>query len=112
MKQIQAVSIWDKGTNQSAEILNAYGTNTTLGVSADFYYMLYTKDNVLLVTGSVKMDGEDYQKWSNDDEYAWEWIAGQLNLVIVGDWVEPIIEPTVKESLTTEILNPETDTKI
>jgi hypothetical protein len=40
-----------------------------------------------------------------------EWIAGQLNLVIVGDWVEPVVE-VVKENLTTEILNPETDTKI
>ena len=100
MKQIQAVSIWDKGTNQSAEILNAYGTNTTLSVSADFYYMLYTKDNKVLITGSVKMAGEDYQKWSNNDEYAWEWIAGQLNLVIVGDWVEPVVPPFVDPTTT------------
>jgi len=54
------------------------------------------------------MSGDAYVEWSNNDEYAWEWIAGQLNLVIVGDWVEPV----VKENLTSEILNPKTDTKI
>ena len=94
MKQIEKVSIWDNGTNQSAEKLYTYGTNTTLGVSADFYYMLYTKDNQVIATGSVKMDGEDYQKWSDSDDYAWEFIATKLNLVIVGDWVEPIVLTT------------------
>ena len=127
MKQIEKVSIWDNGTNQSAEKLYTYGTNTTLGVSADFYYMLYTKDNQVIATGSVRMDGDDYQKWSDSDDYAWEFVATKLNLVIVGDWVEPIvemmnydadlglynepidsiIEPIVKESLTVE-----TDTEI
>lgn len=126
MKQIEKVSIWDNGTTQSAEKLYTYGTNTTLGVSADFYYMLYTKDNQVIATGSVKMDGEDYQKWSDSDDYAWEFIATKLNLVIVGDWVEPIkpivlttnmkvgmgitdpsaklevTEPIVEESLTVE----------
>ena len=95
MKQIEKVSIWDNGTNQSAEKLYTYGTNTTLGVSADFYYMLYTKDNQVIATGSVKMDGEDYQKWSDSDDYAWEFIATKLNLVIVGDWVEPIVETEI-----------------
>ena len=112
MKQIEPIQIWDNGKNQNAEKLYTYGTNTTLGVSADFYYMLYTKDNVLLVTGSVKMDGEDYQKWSSNDNYAWEFIATKLNLVIVGDFVEQVgqadqvndqvVEPTVKENLTSE----------
>jgi len=91
MKQIEKVSIWDNGTNQSAEKLNTYGTHTTLGVSADFYYMLYTKDNQVIATGSVKMSGDDYQKWSDNDDYAWEFVATKLNLVIVGDWVEPIV---------------------
>ena len=108
MKQIEPIQIWDNGTNQIAEKLYTYGTNTTLGVSADFYYMLYTKDNHVLITGTVKMDGEDYQKWSDSDDYAWEFIATKLNLVIVGDWVEPVIEPIAE----TEIVNPETDTEI
>jgi hypothetical protein len=28
------------------------------------------------------MDGQDYQEW-NQDEFAWEWIAEQINVVIL-----------------------------
>ena len=115
MKQIETIQIWDNGTNQSAEILNAYAVNVTLGVSATFYYSLLSDLKQTLATGNLTMSGDDYQKWSTNDDYAWEFVAGQLNLVIVGDWVEPVIEPIVEESLTveeTEIVNPETDTEI
>lgn len=110
MKQIEKISIWDNGTNQSAEILNAYAVNVTLGVSATFYYSLLSDTKQTLATGNLTMSGDAYAEWSNNDDYAWEWIGLQLNLVIVGDWVEPIepiVEPTVKESLTVE-----TDTEI
>jgi hypothetical protein len=102
MKQIQAVSIWDNGTNQSAEILNAYAVNVTLNVSATFYYSLLSESKQTLASGNLTMSWEAYAEWSNDDDYAWEWIAGQLNLVIVGDWVDPIVE-VVKENLTSEV---------
>ena len=95
MKQIEKVSIWDNGTNQIAEILNSYGTNLTLGTSATFYYSLMSESKQTLAQGSLTMSGEDYQKWSDSDDYAWEFVATKLNLVIVGDWVEPI-EPIVE----------------
>ena len=102
MKQIEKVSIWDNGKNQSAEILNAYAVNVTLGVSATFYYSLLSESKQTLATGNLTMSGEAYLEWSNNDDYAWEFIAKELNLVIIGDFVEPIIEPTVKENLTSE----------
>ena len=101
MKQIEKVSIWDNGTNQSAEILNAYVTNLTLNVSATFYYSLLSVTKQTLSTGSLTMSGDAYSEWSNNDEYAWEWIAGQLNLVIVGDWVDPVVPPFVIPTTTT-----------
>ena len=105
MKQIEIVPIWDNGKTQNAEILNAYAVNVTLGVSATFYYSLISDTKQTLATGNLTMSGEAYEQWSLDS-YAWDWIAGQLNLVIVGDWVEPIVEvePTVKESLTVETI--------
>jgi len=136
MKQIEPIQIWDNGKTQSAEILNAYAINVTLGVSATFYYSLLSDTKQTLATGNLTMSGDDYSKWSDSDDYAWEFIATKLNLVIIGDWVEPIVlttdrkvgmritdpsaklevtEPIVKESLTveeTEIVNPETDIEI
>ena len=102
MKQIEKVSIWDNGTNQSAEILDTYVTNLRLGVSATFYYSLMSESKQTLATGNLTMSGDAYEQWSSNDDYAWEFIAKELNLVIVGDFVEPIIEPTVKENLTSE----------
>ena len=107
MKQIEPIQIWDNGKTQSAEILNAYAVNVTLGTSATFYYSLMSESKQTLATGNLTMDGDDYEKWSDSDDYAWEFIATKLNLVIVGDWVEPIepiVEPIVKESLTVETI--------
>jgi hypothetical protein len=37
------------------------------------------------------MTGEAYQQWTVDSE-AWSWIAAQLNLTIIGDYVPPVPE--------------------
>jgi hypothetical protein len=43
------------------------------------------------------MTGEAYTKWTQDN-YAWDWIAEQLNVTIIGDYVTPVTEvPNVSE---------------
>jgi len=96
MKTIEAVSIWDNGQNQQATILNAYAVNVTLNTSAIFWYGLFStnEDGSLggqLAQGNLSMTGEAYAQWAVDS-YAWDWIAEQLNLVITGDYVAPVIE--------------------
>lgn len=96
MKQITPISIWDKGTTHQAEILNAYGTFTQLGKNAQFYYCLFAKNETLMVQvaeGNLTMSDEEYAQWGENDEYAWNFVATKLNLTIIGDWVEPVIEP-------------------
>jgi len=92
MKQIEPISIWDNGQQKQAIKLNAYAVSVILNTSALFYYGLMSEDNQTLAQGNLSMDGEDYQAWNNDS-VAWEFIAGKLNLVIIGDYVEPITEP-------------------
>lgn len=87
MKQITPISIWDAGQNKQADILNAFAVNVTLGVSATFYYTI-SNETEQLTQGNLTMSGEDYQEW-NTDIFAWEWISGQLNLTIIGDYVKP-----------------------
>jgi len=96
MKQIEPVSIWDNGTVQEAKILNAYAINVTLGTSATFYYQLFAESIDLavgtqLAQGNLTMTGEAYAQWEMDD-YAWDWVAHQLNLTITGDYV-PHVPP-------------------
>jgi len=91
MKQIQPIDIWINGETKVAEFLNANGINVTLGVSATFYWQLFTKvtdsegnevAGESLSQGNLTMDGEDYQNW-NQDIFAWDWIATKLGLIII-----------------------------
>ena len=99
MKTIEAVSIWDNGTVQEAKVLNAYAINVSLNTSATFYYQLLseTTEGVVgnqLAQGNLTMTGEAYADWTVDN-YAWDWVAEQLNLVITGEYVPPVPpEPT------------------
>jgi len=113
MKLINAVPIWDNGTVQEAKILNAYAINVTLGNSATFYYQLFSENvdlslGVQLAQGNLSMTGEAYAQWEVD-AYAWDWVASELNLTIIGDYVppvpptpEPTPEPTTEETTETE----------
>ena len=99
MKTIEAISIWDNGTVQEAKVLNAYAINVVLNNSATFYYQLLAETaegnvGTQLAQGNLTMTGEAYTEWQADN-YAWDWIAGQLNLVITGEYVPPVPpEPT------------------
>jgi hypothetical protein len=92
MKNITPISIWDNGTNQEASILNAYCINDNLSTSATFYYSLLSDSLQQLAQGNLSMSGEVYDAWQTND-YAYDWVATQLNLTITGDYVPPVVEP-------------------
>jgi hypothetical protein len=99
MKTIEPVSIWYDGADQNATVLNTYASDVNLDNSATFNYYLFSQTSdgnmsVCLRQGVLNMTGEAYTQWQTDN-YAWDWVAGQLNLIITGDYVKPIPpEPT------------------
>lgn len=97
MKEIQPISIWEQGSAKEAVILNAYAVNLTLGQSATFYYALLDSNSTLLAQGNLYMGTEAYLEWGDNDDYAWDWVAEQLNLTIIGDWVPPTTTTTTTE---------------
>jgi hypothetical protein len=104
MKTIQPVSIWDNGTDQNATVLNTYAADVALNSYATFNYFLFsqTEDGNLgpcLRNGTLNMTGEAYQLWQSDD-YAWDWVAAQLNLTITGEYIKPF--PPEPTTTTTE----------
>jgi hypothetical protein len=105
MKQIQPISTWDKGQNKQADILNAFAVNVTLGLSATFYYTI-SNEQEQLASGNLTLQGDDYQLWEGD-VFAWDWIAEQLNLTIIGDYVPPVVEPI--EEVVVEPTEPEAE---
>ena len=100
MKKIEPILIWDKGQVVEATILKAYAAHLELGKSAIFNYSLLseTDQGIVdkhLVGGNLDIIGQDYQEW-NQDEFAWEWIASQLNLTIIGDYTPPTpVQPDI-----------------
>ena len=99
MKNITPISIWDNGTVQQATILNAYVINDNLINSATFYYTLLSESLQQLAQGNLTMQGQDYDDWQTND-YAYNWVAAQLNLTIVGDYVPPVVEPVAEDTET------------
>ena len=88
MKQISPVSIWKNGQNKTASILDAYIINDNLSSSCTFYWMLKEADQQeqagqVLADGNVTMTGEDYDNWDGSNDYAFDYIAEQINVTIL-----------------------------
>jgi hypothetical protein len=105
MKQIQPVMVWSSGQELEANGLNAYVVSDNLLNQAVFYYgvgtIVYNLYPALpsvnaLSAGQLTMTGQDYINWQTN-LYAWDWVAAQLNLTIVGD-----ITTTSTSTTTTE----------
>ena len=92
MKQISPIQSWINGKSVTATIFNMYVIGGVLGSSASFYYSLLDSDLANVAQGNLTMSGDAYLAWGNDDEYAWEYAAKELNLTIIGDYIPPVPE--------------------
>lgn len=95
MKQIKIVPIWDNGTTHEGNKFQCYSTYDNFQDSATLYYAIYA-DNKMLTSGNLQLSGEDYEAWDSNpsaNEWAINWAATQLNLTIIGDWVDPVVDP-------------------
>ena len=95
MKQIQPVVFpLNLGT---ATILNAYCINDNLSTSAIFYYALLSDTMSQLSQGNLTMTGDVYSAWETND-YAYDWIATQIDVTITGEYVPPTTTTTTTEA--------------
>jgi hypothetical protein len=104
MKTIVPVSTWSNGQEIEANVLNSYVQGDNLKSQATFYYGIgtvsYTDLGVIfnaLSSGMLIMTGQAYADYQTN-QYAWDWVASQLNLTITGD----VTTTTTTTSTTTE----------
>jgi len=92
MKNISPVSIWKNGQDKTASILDAYIINDNLSNSCTFYWMLKEAGvegedasavGETLADGNATMTGDDYDNWDGSNDYAFEYIASQINVTIL-----------------------------
>lgn len=57
-------------------------TSVVLFMSASLSVDLYNSDPALIKTVYLTLSGEDYNNWSNDDDYINQYVATQLGFVI------------------------------
>lgn len=84
MKQIEPIQIWQNGVTKNAVILYASVVSDNLIDSARLYYSLLDSDRNSLSEGTLLMEGADYEGFTSN-EYAYNFIATSLNLVIIGN---------------------------
>lgn len=99
MKTISPVTVWFNGQEVQATVLGASCMNDNLQNTATFSYQLFLQGEVptpmpapsglqAVVNALLTMTGEAYDNWDSND-YAYAWIAEQLNLTITGEYVPP-----------------------
>jgi len=113
MKEIQPVTIWQNGEEKQAIYFLLNSINDNLSTSATFVYYLYASVSLdgpfmssYISTGNIGMSGEEYQEWGSQsgvdiNEWAYEWAAGKLNLVIVGEVTTTTTTTTALPATTT-----------
>ena len=106
MKQISPLKIWKNGQQLTASVLDAVIINDNLSTSCTFYWMLKEANSVvensdpelngsqtivgqILAEGNATLSGEDYDNWDGSNDYAFEFIAGQINVSIVTEENNP-----------------------
>ena len=107
MKTIQPVTVWFNGEQVEASVLNAVVVADNLQNYANFNYQLLQiiaqpeglESLQAVVSGVLTMSGEIYDNWDNN-EYAYSWVAEQLNLVITGDYVKPTLPEPPQPEIT------------
>jgi hypothetical protein len=105
MKTITPVPVWFNGQEVQASVLNASCSLDNLVNLATFNYQLLqiiTIDDleytIPVVNGQLTMSGADYDGWETN-EYAFNWVATQLNLTITGDYIKPIPTTTTTTAI-------------
>jgi beta-lactamase class D len=97
MKQIEPLTIWTNGTSKVAEYLQVTGINDNYESSATNYWALFTmvidaegveSAGEQVSNGNLTIAGAEYIAWGDQpamaiNEWIYDWVAEQLNLVII-----------------------------
>lgn len=98
MKTIEPVSVWYNGKQQQGTVLGVVANNDNLSNAASFTYQILAESDPTspmingleqVASGVLSMSGEVYDNWQTND-YAYDWVAEQLNLTITGEYVPSI----------------------
>ena len=85
MKQIQPLTLWVNGQQQTATLFNLIIINDNLLNNATFYWQLLDADASKLADGNLTMGEPDYDVWGATADInlaAYQWAATKLNITL------------------------------
>ncbi len=94
MVAIKPLQLWLQGNTKIANAFSLIIVTDDLSTRAVFYYCLGSetitenenKNFEILQDGNLTIDEQDYQLWDSNpsaNQYAYNWAAEQLNLIII-----------------------------
>ena len=85
MKNITPINIWKSGEVKTASVLDATIINDNLSTSCTFYWMPKEEGEAgqNLADGNTTMTGDYYDNWDGSNDYAFDYIAKQINVKIL-----------------------------
>jgi len=89
--KIQAVTIWANGQEQQADgFILTISFDNLINAASFSYSLVKTSENENegrnLQNGNININGQDYLDWDaspSANEWAYNWAANQLNLVLI-----------------------------
>ena len=73
---------YDKTTIQTVTCFELIITEMVYNTSATFRVILYGKTRNIISIEYVKIEGQDYTNWNNDDNYVINFVATKLGFVL------------------------------
>ena len=102
-KTIEPISSWQNGEEKQATVFVLNSSFDNLSTIANFQYQLCEVISSLeypvfnaLISGGLSISGQDYLDWDaavDANEWAYNWAAIQLKLIIIGEYVPPTPDP-------------------
>ena len=93
MVPLQPITLWIQGTTKKADTFSMSIVSDDLETRAVFYYRLgigsiteHAQSMQILQDGNLTIEGEQYEQWDSNpsaNQYAYNWAAEQLNLIII-----------------------------
>ena len=80
MKQIKKLSIWNNGKIIFAEWIKVNISFDNLIDSAVLNYFLFSEIDNAILSGSVKIESENYTKWDGSIDNTYNIVLKQLNI--------------------------------
>jgi hypothetical protein len=92
MKNIQPIEVWTEKGVKTAKYLSGDIIRDNMNSFATFYWQLFDEKldeegnpqpNESIRGGNVSMTPEEYEAWDNSNDYAFSYIASQINVTIL-----------------------------